>query len=108
MENEPIVEVGTIQKEEAQHQTINVDDALLQINRNLGAIIGKLYEFFPVDVAMPFANDIGMNIESLRHIADAVKKEKAKAAEEPLVPEFGIMEVKEGEEPDGTAVPDAE
>lgn len=100
MANEPeikIEEIGTAP--EPQKKEITLDEMLRIVNRDLGGIIGKMYEVLPVDVAQFFAKEVGTEMDRIRLIIDGVVKLNVKEKEEPLVPEIGVMEVPaEGEE----------
>ena len=112
MANEPEIkfeEVGTVPI--PPERQMHIDDLLIKVNGNLGAIIGKLYEFLPTDLANRFANDIGMNMSDIRTVIEAVIKdrkriEQEKKPEEQLIPDLQMVEEpvqeKEGE-PDGSA-----
>ena len=107
-----VVEVGTMPASPApEPKQMHIDDLLIKVNGSLGAIIGKLYEFLPTDLANRFANDIGMNMSDIRIVIEAVIKdrkriEQEKKPEEQLIPNLQLVEEpvpeKEGE-PDGSA-----
>ena len=83
MSNEPEIkfeEVGTMPV--VEQKVMPVEEALYLVNGDLGRIVGKIYELFPIDVASMLANDIGLNMGTIRNCADALKKEKQKIANE--------------------------
>ena len=77
MTNESEIKLEEVEAAPVPEQKVmSVEEALAMVNGDLGRIVGKIYELFPVDIASMLANDIGLNMGTIRNCVDALKREK--------------------------------